>query len=116
MLNMVKNVITNITHRPATRVTAREPFADARGRLTIDIENCIFCGMCQRRCPAGALAVDRAAKDWQLDPFACIICGYCVDACPKKCLHLTNAWRTSAPGKATELAHQEPVTRAASND
>lgn len=109
MLNMVKNVINNITHRPATRINAREPFAEARGRLTIEIEKCIFCGMCQRRCPAGALKVDRAGKDWQLDPYACIICGYCVDACPKKCLHLANAWRVSATGKVTELEHQQPT-------
>ena len=108
MLNMVNTVIKNAIHRPVTRTTRRAPFTKARGRLEIDIEKCIFCGMCQRRCPAGAITVDRAAKDWTLNPFACIICGECVAACPKKCLSLSNAWRESAVAKVPETKHQEP--------
>ena len=39
----------------------REDFARARGRIDmIDIHDCIFCGMCERKCPADSIQVDRA--------------------------------------------------------
>lgn len=117
MLDMIRNVMRNLAQRPATRINARAPFPAARGRVKIEIEKCIFCGMCQRRCPAGAIAVDRAAKRWTLDPFACIICGACVEACPKKCLRLDNAWRPGAAAKSAEVWQPEadPQPKAADN-
>lgn len=112
MLAMVKNVVHNLLTRPATRTAARAPFAAARGHLVNDIDNCIFCGMCQRQCPAKAITVDRAAKDWTLDPFACVICGACVAGCPKKCLHLAGEWRPSATAHTSETMHQAPKVAA----
>lgn len=115
MFDMVKRVTKRLFGRPATRLKPREPFAAARGRLTIDVDQCIFCGMCQRKCPAQAIAVDRGAKDWTLDPYACIICGACVDVCPKKCLKLTGEWRGSAAEHVSETAHPAPPTAKAAD-
>ena len=43
----------------------------------------IYCTLCARNCPMGALAVDRKAKTWVLDEDSCIGCGTCAGACPK---------------------------------
>lgn len=72
--------------------TSRYPFeprrmiAGSRGRLTFTKDNCVYCNICAKKCPAGALAVNRAEKKWGLDRLRCINCGYCVESCPKKCL------------------------------
>ena len=91
MLALIGNIFTNLLRRPATRryPAVRRPAPPlARGRLEIDIEKCIFCGLCQKRCPANALAVSRQPKSWTLDPYRCIVCAECVAACPKKCLEM----------------------------
>ena len=62
--------------------------APAGGKPVNDTSKCVYCGLCARKCPQGALTVDRAAKSWQLDAAACIGCGLCAAACPKKCLAL----------------------------
>jgi ech hydrogenase subunit F len=89
MFTMLTNIFKNLGRKPATRcypAEVREAPAASRGHLDIDIEKCIFCGICQKRCPANALAVSKDPKSWSVNHYACIICGYCVDACPKKCL------------------------------
>jgi formate hydrogenlyase subunit 6/NADH:ubiquinone oxidoreductase subunit I len=89
MVRMFPNILRNLRRKPATRrypSEKREAPAGTRGHLDIEIEKCVFCGVCQKRCPANALAVSRAPKSWSVNPYACIICGYCVEACPKKCL------------------------------
>ena len=51
-----------------------------------DPAKCVYCTLCAKKCPAGALTVDRAAKTWTLDEDKCIACGTCHDVCPKKCI------------------------------
>jgi NADH-quinone oxidoreductase subunit I len=91
MINLLRSIFVKLSARPDTRrypFEQRPPIAGARGHLDIEIEKCIFCGACQKRCPANALAVSREPKSWTLKPCACIVCGYCVEVCPKKCLAL----------------------------
>ena len=47
---------------------------------------CVYCTICAKKCPAGALEVDRAAKTWKLDEDNCVGCGTCAEACPKKAI------------------------------
>ena len=56
------------------------------GKPVQDPAKCIYCTICARKCPAGALTVDRAAKTWALDEDACVACGTCAAACPKKAI------------------------------
>ena len=91
MFALIGNIFANLTRRPATRRypwVRRSAPSGARGRLQIDIDKCIFCGICQKRCPSNALAVAREPKSWTVDPYRCIVCGECVAACPKKCLSM----------------------------
>lgn len=75
-------------------VTTRYPFEPrralprSRGRLAFTKDNCVYCTVCAKRCPTGALAVNRAQKKWSIDRLLCITCGYCVEVCPKKSLEL----------------------------
>lgn len=56
------------------------------GKPVQDPGKCIYCTICARKCPAGALTVDRAAKTWALDEDLCVACGTCSEVCPKKAL------------------------------
>ena len=75
--------------------TSRYPFEPrrviprTRGQLVFSKETCVFCTVCARKCPTGALVVNRARKKWAIDRLLCITCGYCVEACPRKSLELS---------------------------
>jgi ech hydrogenase subunit F len=102
MLFMTPNVVKNFLSKKATRMypfEVREPFEGFRGELVNDIDGCIFCGMCSKKCPSQCNTVDRAAGTWECDPYACIYCSVCVDNCPTKCLSMANMHRKPAAGK-----------------
>ena len=56
------------------------------GRPVQDPDKCVYCTLCAKKCPAGALEVDRAEKTWKLDEDVCIGCGTCATVCPKKAI------------------------------
>ncbi len=92
-MNIIVNIFKNLFSRPATRMypfVVRAEVEKAKGHIEIDINACIFCGMCVRKCPANSLVVEKDKKSWQINPFSCIVCGACVDACPKKCLYMNS--------------------------
>ncbi len=90
-------------------VTSRYPFEPrqaiprSRGRLVFAKENCVFCTVCAKKCPTGALRVNRAQKSWAIDRLMCINCGYCVEACPKHSLELTTEHAAPAVTKDREF-------------
>ncbi len=50
------------------------------GKHTIDKEKCIQCGICEKKCPAGAINASRA----YVDKDRCIACLGCVNNCPEQ--------------------------------
>jgi formate hydrogenlyase subunit 6/NADH:ubiquinone oxidoreductase subunit I len=112
MFDMITNIIKNFFAGPATRMyptVVRPPFSDARGQITgIDPELCIYCGICQKKCPAVAIVVDKPTKTWTLDAYKCVICGVCVEACPKKCINMAEKYRTPAYQKVPVSLTQTP--------
>lgn len=102
LFSIFKDILGNVFGGPATRLypaKVREPFAGERGRLVIDADQCIYCGMCARKCPAHAITVTRTPeKEWRFERYRCILCGYCVESCPKKCLALVSRLAPD-PGK-----------------
>ncbi|MEG2016288.1 MAG: 4Fe-4S binding protein [Oscillospiraceae bacterium] len=92
--------------KPATKmypfVVPEYPKA-TRGSIDIDIDNCIFCGLCSRKCPSGAIVVNRSEKVWEIDRFGCVVCSYCVDCCPKKCLSVNNQYTEPSSKKSSGI-------------
>ena len=105
------NVLKNLISRPATRLypaEVREPFARARGHIDFEIEKCLFCGACARRCPAAAITIDRPNRELTFEPFRCIICEACVEACPRKAIVADAHYRTPETEKETRV-YRAPV-------
>ena len=49
---------------------------------------CVYCTLCAKKCPQGAIDVNREKKTWTLDEEKCISCGTCADSCPKKAIEM----------------------------
>lgn len=50
-------------------------------RLSVDKEQCVDCGACERACKMGVEVTK------EINSPECIRCGACMDACPKGCIH-----------------------------
>lgn len=101
-------IIKNLFQKPATNlypVKKQKCFDRTRGHVAIDIEACIFCGMCSRKCPTGAIGVDRNQKRWDIERLKCIQCSCCVEVCPKKCLSMENAYTAPSRGSVKDVFH-----------
>jgi ech hydrogenase subunit F len=88
---MAGRSLRNLFSRPATRLyplEVRPRFAGARGHVDVDIEKCVFCGLCAKRCPAVAIEVSKERRLFAIEHLRCVACGVCVDACNKESLSM----------------------------
>jgi formate hydrogenlyase subunit 6/NADH:ubiquinone oxidoreductase subunit I len=103
MFSFAKTEFKNLFSKPATRMYPQQPreySARTRGHIENDMDACILCGLCSRKCPTGAIKVDRTGKTWSISRFSCIQCGYCAESCPKKCLSMEQSY-TQPDGEKT---------------
>ena len=110
-LTFAMEMLGNMFKPPVTTdypIKPRTPIEGDRGKVVIDITKCIFCGSCQRNCPADAITVNRAKGTWEINPFSCIQCRGCVDNCPKKCLTMDPMYTAPATEKAKILVQGTP--------
>lgn len=59
---------------------------------------CNYCGACARKCPVGAISVDRENQKLKLDTDKCVECGRCVAACKTKAMQGTQGYLLSFGG------------------
>jgi ech hydrogenase subunit F len=104
--SMTKTVIKSLFKKPATSAyptVIREFPVGTRGEIINHQEQCIYCGICEKKCPTGAIKVVREQKIWEIDHLCCIQCRNCVEVCPKKCLEqLTKSAAVTATKKKTQ--------------
>jgi len=115
---MIRNVLHNLFHRPATRTfpaTVREPVAGYRGAVQFG-EGCNYCGACAARCPANAIQVDRAAQKLTFDLFRCIHCASCAEACKRGCVQLQPTYQKPLYERPPRDGDGLPADAAASLD
>lgn len=105
ILRMSKSLFKNLFHGPYTvayPVKQKEKYERTRGKIMVDIDDCIFCGMCSKRCPTGAIDIEKANSKWSIDRLKCIQCNYCGEVCPKKCLKMENQYTSPSYGNVRD--------------
>lgn len=117
IMKIGKMIMTHLFKKPATLmypVIPRKFEERTRGHIEIDVNECILCSICVKRCPTDAIAVERTGRTWAIDRLRCIQCGNCVDYCPKKCLYMRNAYTQPSTGKVAESFNiPQPAPKAA---
>lgn len=109
IMNFTRTALKNFFSRPATR---NYPFEERkyperyRGRVAINIDDCIMCGLCMKKCPADAITVDREHKTWSIQRMSCVQCSLCVNGCPKKCLSMEQHYSEPAAEKTVYTVAQ----------
>ncbi len=89
---MAKLALKWAVSKPATYpypFVPRQVIARSRGTLVFAKDKCVCCTVCRKKCPTGAIGVNRSQKKWAIDRLRCISCGYCVEVCPKGALSLS---------------------------
>jgi formate hydrogenlyase subunit 6/NADH:ubiquinone oxidoreductase subunit I len=115
LFSMTGTVLRNLFSRPATRRYPR-PLREAhrvtgtRGSIAIDIDACIFCGACAKRCPTDAIVVTKPDRDWTIDRLRCCTCNACVEVCPKKCLVMDVRYTPPTATRDRDSFRQAPPT------
>lgn len=105
ILSMSKTLFKNLFHGPYTvmyPIKKKEGYERTRGKIEISIDNCIFCGLCEKRCPAGAIKVEKINTTWAIERSRCIQCNYCSEVCPKKCLTMDGAYTSPSYEKTRD--------------
>ncbi len=100
-----KMIMRSLFKKPATLmypVIPRQWQERTRGHIENQINDCIFCGICQKKCPTNAITVDRVNRSWVIERMQCIQCSCCVEVCPKKCLTNENTYTTPSTEKVTD--------------
>ena len=104
---MTKTVIKNLLGGPATLMYPKKKRTFTpitRGSVENNIDKCIFCGMCGRRCPTYAIVVTKDSREWQIDRLKCCTCNLCVEICPVKCsLHGESVFSTGTRKRSGHL-------------
>lgn len=117
LFTMTKTVTKNLVKGPATLMYPQKQRVYTkitRGQVENDINNCIFCGICSKRCPTYAIVVTKEPKEWEIDRLKCCACNLCVEVCPKNCLSMGNHYCPPVTDRASALHKQSiPVPEAA---
>jgi len=98
ILKMCHMVVKSLFKKSACHMYPVKPatfYKRTRGHIAIEPTKCILCTLCEKKCPTGAIRVDRNARKWEIDYFKCILCNNCIENCKPNCLKMENVY--SAP-------------------
>ncbi len=86
-----KMTLRSLFNKPETIMypaETRPAPAGLKGHIENDIKDCIFCGICEKRCPSHAIDVSKDRETWSINYFMCVQCETCVMECPKHTLKM----------------------------
>ncbi|NLI93081.1 MAG: 4Fe-4S binding protein [Peptococcaceae bacterium] len=102
-----KTVMKSLFGKPATAmypVIKNEFYPNTRGNIEVAIDKCNFCGLCSRRCPAGAIEVSKPDKKWEIDRTRCIVCNFCVQVCARDSLSTQRHYTVPMTDKSKRIS------------
>lgn len=105
ILKMCKTVVSSLRKKTFCQMYPFQParfHKNTRGHIKIDAAKCILCTLCAKRCPTGALEVDRVKGYWQINRYKCIMCLECAICCPTKALSTENQYAPPMPKMENE--------------
>ncbi len=72
-----------------------------RGKVVVDAERCMGCGICRHVCAAGAINIDvradQSGYDFTVWHNSCCLCAQCRHFCPAKAITLSTDWHNAHP-------------------
>lgn len=74
-----------------------------KGHIANDMDACILCGICEKRCPTSAITVAKKDGTWSIDRFLCVQCGTCARECPKSSLSMEPSYPAPATAKHVDV-------------
>jgi Ni,Fe-hydrogenase III small subunit/formate hydrogenlyase subunit 6/NADH:ubiquinone oxidoreductase subunit I len=77
------------------------------GKPVIDSTKCQFCGECAKRCPSGAIVIDKKNKDIGINIDECIFCSLCEGICPQKAVTMSKEFELAE--KSRSALRKSPV-------
>ncbi|OPY33127.1 MAG: F(420)H(2) dehydrogenase subunit I [Methanomassiliicoccales archaeon PtaU1.Bin124] len=110
---MLSTVFRNLVSKPDT---VKYPYAAAdipsgnRGRVEWNMDACILCGLCEKRCPTLAVKVDKRSGEITVQVPRCIACGVCIDVCSKDAITMTPEYSKPCYGKEVRSYQKEMKT------
>ena len=98
---LFKNVLSGPTTDPYPLGPTFIPPARFRGKVKIDPELCMGCGICKHVCASGAISIgqraDQSGFDITVWHNSCCLCANCRVYCPVKAASLSNDWHNAHP-------------------
>lgn len=102
MFKFLKVLVRNILQGPATEAFPLKPAPTPdrlRGRVTMNPDLCVGCGICSHVCTAGAINItpsdDKKGYHYTIWYDSCCLCGNCRYYCPTNAISMTNNWHNS---------------------
>lgn len=102
MLRFLKVLARNIKQGPSTEAFPLKPAhtpARFRGKVTLDPDKCIGCGICRHVCSGEAIRIEpneeKTGYDFSIWHNTCCLCGSCRHYCPTRAITLSNDWHNA---------------------
>ena len=102
MAGFLKVLLRNVLEGPSTDpFPLGETFTPKRfrGKVVLDPDLCMGCGICRHTCAAGAINInvrnDMSGYDFTVWHNSCCLCASCRHYCPTKAITLTNDWHNA---------------------
>lgn len=79
---------------------------DYRGKLEIDYNSCIGCGLCVKDCPSSALELVQMPDGKKKPKYyvaRCTFCAQCAESCPRKAIKMTPVYELATYDRRAEV-------------